>query len=338
MAAWRRTAARGAVIAAVLLGTILCQSAAGQDVPRATLLAGVLRQPWIRFEIIYGRVVLRAMRGMQTSTGSSAGLRRERLTIRAAGADPAIDYELTTPEEQITIRFSSADRVEIRRVPKGDAKSPSVEFRQAGTAPVSLKIGPPNPREYRAASLWHLLLAEPSECRKSLVPLLGLLQPKWDLVKTGDEVRAILLRMADGGRLPDQKRWAEWVAQLGDSQFAKREAADRQLREAGRGVVAYLQQLDPGRLDAEQQYRVHRIIQALTVASGEDAPEQIASWLFSDPAVWLAMLSSETESTRKTAARQLGALVGKPIDFDPAADAPTRQKQVEALRPQIPGK
>jgi hypothetical protein len=338
MAARRPTVARGMVIAAVLLGTILCQSAAAQELPRGDLLASVVRQPWIRFEIIYGRVVLKAMRPVQMPPRFGPGTRRELLTIRVTGADSAMDYELTTPEEQISIRFSSADRVEIRRVPKGDAKSPSVEFRQAGTAPVSLKIGPPNPREYRAASLWHLLLEEPAECRKSLVPLLGLLQPKWDLLKTGDEVRAILLRMADGGRLPDQRRWAEWVAQLGDSQFAKREAADRQLREAGRGVVAYLQQLDPGRLDAEQQYRVHRIIQALTVASGEDAPEQIASWLFSDPAVWLAMLSSETESTRKTASRQLGALVGKPIDFDPAADAPTRQKQIEALRPKFPGK
>jgi hypothetical protein len=278
------------------------------------------------------------MHGIQTSTASSSGSRRERLTIRAAGAEPAIDYDLTTSEEEVTIRFASADRLEIRRVPKGDAKTPSVEFRQAGTAPVLLKIGPPEAREYRAASLWHLLLAQPAECRKWLVPLVSLMQPKWDLVKTSDEVRTILLRMAEGGRVPDQKRWAEWVAQLGDSQFAKREAADRQLREAGRAVVAYLQQLDASRLDAEQQYRVHRIIQMLTVSSGEDSPEQIASWLYSDPAVWLAMLSGQTESARKTAAGQLGALLGKPIDFDPAADAPTRQKQIEALRVRVPRK
>ena len=173
--------------------------------------------------------------------------------------------------------------MEIRRVPRGNPSSCRCEFIQPATGPVSLKVGSQDVREYRAASLWHLCVAEPAECRQSLLPLLNLLQPNWDLVKTGDEVRAVLLRMADGGNRPDQKRWAQWVRQLGDNQFSKREAADRQLREAGRAVVVYLQQLDPSRLDAEQRFRIRRIINALTAASGDDSPEQVASWLFCRP-------------------------------------------------------
>ena len=338
MAASRRTAARYAAIAAVLAWTILAQSAPGQELPRTMLLAKAVREFGVRFELTYGRVSLKVMRSIQTSTSSTSGPRRERFAIRAVGGDSSMEYELTTAEQQISIRFSGANQLEIRRSPAGDLKLVAVEFNQPATGPVSLKIGQQGARELRAASLWHLLLAEPAECRQSLVPLLNLLQPKWELEKTRDEIRAILLRMAKSGSLPDQKRWAEWVQQLGDNRFAKREAADRQLREAGRAAVAYLQQLDPSRLDAEQQYRVRRIIQALTAGSGDDAPEQIASWLFGDASVWLAMLSGDEEPARKTAARQLGTLLGKPIQFDPAADAPTRKKQIEALRAGISGK
>jgi len=337
MTASRRTAACCTAIA-VLAGMILGQSALGQELPRTVLLANAVRQYWVRFELTYGRVSLKAMRPIPTSTNSTSGTRRERFAIRVAGGDPSMEYELTTPEQQVSIRFTSANQLEIRRSPVGDSKLVPVEFNQPATGPVSLKIGQQGARELRAASLWHLLLAEPAECRQSLVPLLDLLQPKWELEKTRDGVRATLLRMAGSGTLPDQTRWAEWVQQLGDNRFAKREAADRQLREAGRAAVAYLQQLDLSRLDAEQQYRVRRIIQAVTAGSADDSPDQIASWLFGDASVWLAMLSSDEEPARKTAARQLGTLLGKPIAFDPAADAPTRKKQIEALRAALPGK
>ena len=199
---------------------------------------------------------------------------------------------MTTLDEEIFIRFASANRMEIRRVPKGDAKITPVEFDQPATGPVTLKIGAKEVREYRAGSLWHLMLTEPAECRRSLLPLLSLLQPNRDLAKTGEDVRAELLRMAESGTSSDQKQWARWVQELGDDQFAEREAADRQLRETGRIVVSYLQQLDTSRLDAEQRFRVRRIVKALTTANGGDSPEQVASWLFADPAVWLAMLQA----------------------------------------------
>jgi hypothetical protein len=317
---------------------MLAPSAPGQELPRTVLLANAVRQFGVHFELTYGRVWLKAMRSIQTSTSSTSGTRRERFAVRAVGSDVSMDYELATAEQQILIRFTGANQLEIRRTPAGDSKVVAVDFNQPATGPVSLKIGRQGAGEFRAPSLWHLLLAEPAECRQSLVPLLRLLQPKWDLEKSRDEVRAILLRMAEGGSLPDQTRWAEWVKQLGDDRFAKREAADRQLREAGRAVVAYLQRLDPGRLDAEQQYRVRRIIQALTAGSGDDSPEQVASWLFGDASVWLAILSSDDQPARTTAARQLGLLLGKPIQFDPAADGPTRKKQIEALRAGLPGK
>jgi hypothetical protein len=332
MGSLEKTAARRGGMAAVVAGILLGQPAIAQEVPQVTRLTAAVRQGWIRFELSSGRVVLKVVRQMGPLPGPISGTRRERLTIGPPGVDATIDYDLTTLEEALSIRFSAGSRMEIRRVPRADSKITPVEFDQPATGPVILRVGAKDMREYRGASLWHLVLAEPVECRQWLLPLLNLLQPNWDLVKTGDEVRSVLLRMAEGGTRPDQKQWAQWVQQLGDDQFAKREAADRQLREAGRVVVSYLQQIEPGRLDAEQRFRIRRIINALTAASGDDSPEQVASSLFADPAVWLAMLSSPEESTRKTAARQLGAIRGGPVAFDPAADAETRKKQIEALQ------
>jgi hypothetical protein len=317
----------------VMAGLLSGQAALAQKpLPQTPFLTEMLRQPSVRVELTSGRVALKVTQRWVTTRNSSNGPTQERISIRAMGGDPTLDYDLTTLEEEISIRFASANRLEIRHVPRGDSKVTPVEFDQPATGPVTLKVGAKDVREYQAASLWHLAMAEPAECRQLLFPLLALLQPNWDLGKTGDEIRAVLLRMAEGASRTDHKQWAEWVRQLGDDQFAKREAADQHLRDAGRGIVSYLQQLDPTRLDAEQRFRIRRIVNALTVTNGEDSPEHVASWLFGDASVWLAMLASPEESTRKTAARQLGAILGGPVAFDPAADAATRKKQLDALR------
>ncbi len=335
MARVRIKVGRRAAVAAIMAGLLSVQTAFGQEPTRGTLLTNALRQTWVQLGMVSGRVLLKSNRGIQTSTSSHSGQRRERLSLRAAGTDPVLDYDLATPAEEITVRFSAANRLDIRRVPKVESDAALVEFHQPAAGPVSLKVGKSDPQTYQAASLWHLFVQEPAVCRQRLMPLLNLLHSDWDLAKTGDEVEGLLLRMAGAGTLPDQSRWAELVRQLGDGRFAAREAADRRLREAGRSVVPYLQKLDPARLDAEQQLRIRRIVQALTTSSGDDAPEQLASWLSGDPAIWLAMLSRPEESTRRLAVRQLGALLGGPITFDPAADPQTRKKQIDDLRGRI---
>ncbi|MGQ9576670.1 MAG: hypothetical protein ACUVUC_15285 [Thermoguttaceae bacterium] len=337
-----KTTAVGAAVFGLLggMGLVLAwgQRAAGQAPPLSTRLADAVRHSWIQFQLSSGRVVLKPIRRLQTSTSSTIDSRRERLTVRTAGPDPAIDYELTTPDQQLSVRFTAANRLEIRRIPKGDSRIVPIEFQQPAAGPVWLKVGGSEPREHQAPSLWHLFLAEPALCREQLAPLLNYLRPDWDLPTTAEQIAALLVQSASGGSSPDHKRWAELVKQLGDDRFAKREAADRQLREAGRAVVAYLQQLDPSRLDAEQQFRIRRIILALTDTGADDTPEQVAAWLLYDPAAWLTLLCHQTEATRRAAARQLEVLLGNPIEFDPAADPQTRARQIDTLRARLSGK
>ena len=97
-------------------------------------------------------------------------------------------------------------------------------------------------------------------------------------------------------------------------------------------MLSYLQQLDFGRLDAEQQFRVHRIIDDISERLGDDSPEQVASWLAGDQSVWLALLARPDAAVRRQAARQLAAMLDGPIPVDPEADPSTQKTQLEQLR------
>ncbi len=123
---------------------------------------------------------------------------------------------------------------------------------------------------------------------------------------------------------------AALVEQLGDDQFTKREAADRALRAGAAPALNYLRQLDFDRLDAEQQFRVTRIIRKLTGHSEDDSADAVAASLLRNSEVWLALLSRPEKATRETAARQLTALLGKPIDVDPAAEPKTQEAETRA--------
>ena len=213
-----------------------------------------------------------------------------------------------------------------------------MEFYQPLQAKTVLKVGPEGKQQiYSAADLWHLFLAYPAETKQYLVPLLELLHPNWKLSESAASLEIELLRRAGNNETADRKHWAALVEQLGDESFAKRQAADRAIRAADPAVLNYLQQLDFSRLDAEQQFRVRRIIEALSERLGDDSPEQVASWLAGDPSIWLILLGRSEAATRRQAARQLAAMLGGPIPVDPEADPSTQKTQMEQLRLRIEG-
>lgn len=292
----------------------------------------------VQFRIVSGRVTMSVARLGGYSTSTTSGGRTERLTVGTNGAEPVLSYKSLSPSERLTIEATGSHRLVIQRSPEGTSAIVPIEYAQTANEPVTLAVGPAEQQQtYRAASLWHLLLAEPDVCRQHLAPLLKVLHKDWDLLKAVEEMEAALLAPASAQELPDRRRWAALVEQLGDSRFSQREAADRQLREAGRAVVTFLRQLDAERLDAEQQYRIRRILAALSATEDLQSPQQVVAWLCADPAVWLIFLARQDEPTRRLAASRLETLLGRPLGFDPGADAATRQRQIERLRKELAG-
>ena len=319
---------------AVLAATCQVQAAAVDAIPETPSLTNVRRQGWVQFNLRSGRIVVAGLRGVNFShSGQLTAERRERLSIRVSANEPILAYELITPAFRFQLDVAAGHRVQIRRLPGENRSEPAVEFRQWPNEPLLLKVtGREGERVYQASSVWHMFLAEPAASREHLDPLLKFLFREWDFTKTAEEIEAALVRLAQSGAPPDQKRWAQWVQELGDANFAKREAADRGLRESGRVVASYLQRLDPATLDAEQRFRIRRILRALAELGNEESPPQLAMWLSGDVSVWLALLARDDEPTRRAALQRLEALVGHPLAFDPTADAQKRARQLEALQ------
>ena len=302
-------------------------------------LTQFIRNGWLRFQVNAGRVAMEGSRFGNTSSSSSSPAGSEKLTIRFNNGERSVSYELSTPQEELSIEIASVDRISIRRSGKQDSTIVPVQFTQAPDEPISLVLGRDDQQQvFHAATIWHLLIAQPHESRQHLVPLLEFLRPDWKLAETAAAIETKLLQAASVGRRSDRQRWAALVAQLAEERFSRREAADRELRSAGRVVLSYLRGLELNRLDAEQQYRIRRIILSLSRQTGDDTAEGFAPQLIEDPDVWLALLSRQEESTRRLAARQLAAILDEPIRFDPVADTATRKAQIEQLRARIHGK
>jgi len=268
-----------------------------------------------------------------------AGLDEEALGFRNDTGEPSMTYERSNSKEKLSIEITSGDHLRIRRVPKGHSEIVPMEFTQLPNENITLTLGSPEHQEvYRTVGLWHLLVAQPQRCKEHLIPLLEQLRSDWELADTISEVEERLLLGVDGNAAAERARWAELVEQLGDDRFARREAADRALRAAGPAVLSYLRQLDFNQLDAEQQFRMRRIVEAVSWQTSEDSVEQIAVSLAGDPTVWLSLLGRPERATRQMAAQQLIALLGESIPVDPNADPASQQAQREELQTRIEAK
>ncbi|MGA2034658.1 MAG: hypothetical protein ABSG68_20615 [Thermoguttaceae bacterium] len=301
----------------------------------------------VRMGVVSGRLVNTMGFGFAGgATSTTAGDVRERVVFRGLNGAGSIMYERTAPEGQLTIDIGSDGQCSINRTvknvpaankPDKDKPAPlSLEFTQTPGEPITLSIGDkPERKVYKAKTLWHLWVVETDVCREQLLPLLELIRPQWTIPQTATAVENELVKLAKVGALPERERWAALVRQLGDDSFTKREAADRALRDAGSSILPYLQTLDANQLDAEQQFRIRRILASLVRQTTEDIPEQIVGWLADDPAVWLALLGRPDEATRRAAATRLTALLGEEPGIDPAVDPAKQAAGFQRLRGKI---
>ncbi len=338
------------ILAAVI--TAWAGVSGAQDLRTMQGLNQVVRTGLLRFRVVSGRVSLESSRAGNIQTANNFDKQQESLSIQVDGDDTRLLYNWSNGKQQLSIEVSNGSKVRIRYGGKGDDTQVPVEFYQPLQAKTVLMVGAEGKQQvYGAADLWHLLMAYPAETKRHLEPLLDLLHPNWKLSESAASAEAELLRKVGGDETSDRARWEEfvkkagddrkhWAAlveQLGDDSFAKRQAADLALRVLDPAVLSYLQQLDFGRLDAEQRFRVHRIIEDISDRLGDDSPEQVASWLAGDPSVWLILLARPDAATRRQAARQLVAMLGGPIPVDPEAEPSTQKTQLEQLRLRIEG-
>jgi hypothetical protein len=311
-----------------------------------------LYKTWIvnraHFGLSVGRVVNNHGNGWIFPTGSQAvsdSEVRERINFNGNGASGSVVYSYQHTKTgadnrkevdlDFGLEFSSDGRFLLRNRDKAEPQA-FFELAQVPGQPVRLSLPPADkPRVLEAPTVWHLLIIHGDDCRKGLLPRLEAMRPDWRIGATVTAAEDELVRLAAGAEKPDRQQWAAWVNQLGDPLCARREHAEAQLRDAGPAVLAYLNRLNTGPLDAEQQLRVRRIVRVLSTKQGEDTPENVAAMLIGDPRVWLRLLSSGDESVRKAAVKQLELTLNAPVNVDPKADPASQAKAREELRKRI---
>ena len=313
-------------------------------VPRGVEAQVKIESHWLRYVksrlqlgVRSGRITIQVRQSgsFQSPWSTDSQGRKEQLTIQHDhfSDEASLAYQRVSPDEKLAVSAATNGRVAIQREPGERGKIVPSEFVQPPAGPLTLTFGKDGEKTtIQTPTIWHLLLAHRETCERYVLPNLMILQPDWKLAEQADQLEKELLRTAREEKLPDRGEWAELVEQLGDEHYARRESADRRLRALGRPVIGYLRSLDRKTLDAEQQYRVHRIIQSLADALNEESTRETALDLLTDRTIWLTLMERDAETTRQTAAKHLEQLLERPIAFDPAADEATRRRQVDALR------
>ncbi|MGD0900938.1 MAG: hypothetical protein ABR915_24155, partial [Thermoguttaceae bacterium] len=252
---------------AAVVGWVLAGSAAAfaQAPPVAPMLQHIPASRMLGLAVVSGRIVNTHSWQFGGHTSSSTdGTSREEMSFNGNGNTGSVRYQRTSPAEDFSLEINSEGRFHFLRREKENAGAASVEFVQEPGEPVTLSVGPADHRQvHRAPTFWHLAIIQREACRQHVYPLLDALRPRWQVARTADLVESQLLKLAADDNKHERQQWAGLVEQLADDRFAKREAADRQLRAGGTAAIAYLRQLDFTRLDPEQQSRVRRILRSV---------------------------------------------------------------------------
>ena len=310
----------------------LSGTARAQQVQMNPGLTPLLR--YFELRISSGRIAARsAHKDRKLESQASNNDRRERLSITLSGDATTISYELATSEWQISFEVLDGKEVVLRRQSKDHAVLAPLVFHQPVAGPLSLRVGEGAVEQtYQADNLWRLLAAEPEVCSRHLTPLIELLKPDWHLAETAQAAEQALYAAVRTMSGADQTELRTLVNELASPKFARRQAAERNLRAIGRDALPFLMSIDWRQLDAEQRFRLQTMFHELSGGGEADTPERIALWLIRDPQLWLQLLARDDESHRRLALEQLERLLGRKLPFDPAADETVRRGQLEALQ------
>ena len=127
---------------------------------------------WLRLEISGGRITLTSRRCGQTRVSaepSEDSPRRQALTVDAQPGAILATFETADDRETVTLTCDARQQVIDRAQPQAAGAPAAALFPAGRRSGASLAIGADESRKYAAASLWHLLVAEPT-ARDQLLP------------------------------------------------------------------------------------------------------------------------------------------------------------------------
>jgi hypothetical protein len=318
-------------IAGFAWAALACAQA--QEIRLAPGKENAARLRWLQYRMVAGRVVTSSNypEGMNISFGpSAAGGQREHLRLLILKQHASVHYDLAGGGQQLTVELAESGEFSIHRTSTDPPYAMQFTQQPGGAIDFHVESGQQQ-LTLVADSFWHLYLANPAAVARHVIPHLEILRPSWQLVATGEAIERTLVQRAQHPQPLETDRWQRLVEQLASSKFSERETAERELLRVGQAILPFLEGLRRERLDAEQDTRIRKLVDELSV-NYEDTIDRVANWLAADQTVWLSLLARDEPLTRTVALRQLQSLTGASIAFDSEADAATRQAQLDVLQ------
>lgn len=242
----------------------------------------------------------------------------QRVTVDA-GATPTVRFvavsddmraELNFKRGRVDVVLVGASRQSLRQTPNGQ-----------------WLVSQPHGDDISFPSFWHMLLAgEPYVA--PLTEVLQLLRPRWQLLEQTDRLRDSLIQCDRA--VVSRPLVERWVQELGSDDFAARRRADKALRSFGQQVIPALRQMDPLRLNTEQQRRVQRIVRGCRTDQ-EDDVSRLVNQLAGDVWVWCKLLNDPDQDVRELAQQRVTEIVGVDVPFDVKAVHDTRVAQITRI-------
>lgn len=288
------------------------------------------------FEVYNGRLICRLDRltGWGNTISNKQGV--EKLQFKNDERGNSMHYELTTATRRVKIDAWREELTMVREVLREGKVTATTRFEQRPGAPLRLEVIEGDASQtIEGDTVWHLWLTDAHLCAENLLPLCEMIGLEVPWTQFTQALESRLVSLADSGESHDQTAWRTWLDELSSPHFAVREAADRQLRSAGTSLLPFVRRLDLALLDAEQRFRLRRIMHDLQSDIAADTVDSTADLLLDDPRVWVELLDQEDATERTAVAAQLQRTLQAEIEYDAAGSAEVRREQVARLRERV---
>lgn len=201
-----------------------------------------------------------------------------------------------------------------------------------------------NVRTYRGESVFHLYLFRNSECAELIQEILSKHTGRSDFIE--QQKTALFSALAEqykNGAAQEtvtSEQVQKWIAQLDSEDFNVRRLADGHLRSAGITVLLLLPDFPLEKYSPEVQIRFRQIVSSIEFDPiSSDSIAFYAPMWSENPAIWAAMLETDSENLRKTAWEVIQNMYKnhpewKTVAYDPSLSAEMQQEAIETLKNQ----
>ena len=171
------------------------------------LLTESVRQGLVNPAIVSGKIIVWKAPARTVPIQRSLGGTEEKLALRAVDRKPVVEYERSTPEEEVSIEIVGELRARLARVPKGESPAQTpVEYVQPDQGPVRLVGGlSGQPTDLHGSES----LASSAHGTRRVPAALGTLcavSDDWEVVDTSEQIEQTLIERIAPQSPPDRRR------------------------------------------------------------------------------------------------------------------------------------